>query len=63
MSQVENAAGHSSEGSPENNFSSSSVSRADTLPDISEDHAGCLSKLDVSDGDFRTEAKVNGEYC
>ena len=40
---------------------SSGISRADTLPDITDEHAQCLHKLQVSDGDFHTEAKVNGE--
>lgn len=39
----------------------SGITRADTLPDIADDHAHSLSKLSVSDGDFHTKATVNGQ--
>jgi hypothetical protein len=39
----------------------SGISRADTLPDIADEHAETLSKLQVSDGDFHTKATVNSE--
>lgn len=40
---------------------STGISRADTLPDIEESHAQGLCKLQVSDGDFHTHAKVCSE--
>jgi hypothetical protein len=62
MSQVESAAGHSlDDGTEELSTPSSGISRADTLPDLADAHAECLHKLQVSDGDFHTKAKVNGE--
>lgn len=36
------------------------ISRADSLPSTQDDHAGALSQLQVSDGDFHTKARVNG---
>jgi hypothetical protein len=62
MAQIENSAGHIMEDKAEENAApSSGISRADTLPDIPDEHAEGLSKLQCSDGDFHTEAKVNGE--
>lgn len=62
MSRVEDAAGHSLENDPEGlSTPSSGISRADTLPDLPEAQCETLHKLQVSDGDFHTEAKVNGE--
>ena len=62
MSQVENPVGHAFEiDAEELPAPSSGISRADTLPDIVDAHAESLSKLHVSDGDFHTQAKVNGE--
>ena len=37
------------------------ISRADTLPEIEESHAQSLSKLQVNDGDFHTQAKVGSK--
>jgi hypothetical protein len=62
MSQAESFAGHGLEIDNEDlPAPSSGISRADTLPDIVDAQAGSLCKLQVSDGDFHTEAKVNGE--
>jgi len=40
----------------------SDISDTDTLPDLEDDHATSLSKLQVSDGDFYTKAVVNGKF-
>ena len=62
MSQVDNSAGHGFDLSPEDlSAPDSGISRADTLPELEEAHAKNLSKLQVSDGDFHTRAKVCGE--
>jgi hypothetical protein len=62
MSQVESAADHSLENGAEDlSTPSSGISRADTLPDIPDAHAEGLHRLQCSDGDFHTQAKVNGE--
>jgi hypothetical protein len=62
MSQAGSSAGHGFEMSTEDlPTPDTGISRADTLPEIEETHAKGLSKLEVSDGDFHTQAKVCGE--